>query len=90
MYHYTFFLAVLLQKERVHKMRSWRDLQQRLAGPSRFCFGLFHANLPHQPLAFLEAYLTTYANITMHDYTYIMSPIEKETTDLHSSRVHLR
>ncbi|OQR97810.1 malonyl-CoA decarboxylase (MCD) [Achlya hypogyna] len=52
-------IAVVLQKERVHRMRDWADLAQRLAGPNRRCFGMFHSNLPHQPLVFLETFVTT-------------------------------
>ncbi|OQS01953.1 malonyl-CoA decarboxylase (MCD) [Thraustotheca clavata] len=51
-------IAVVLQKERVHVMRSWADLRQRLDGPNRRCYGMFHSNLSHQPLVFLETYVT--------------------------------
>ncbi|EQC38335.1 hypothetical protein SDRG_04052 [Saprolegnia diclina VS20] len=52
-------IAVVLQKERVHRMRNWDDLEQRLSGPNRRCYGMFHSNLPHQPLVFLETIVTT-------------------------------
>ncbi|TYZ59576.1 hypothetical protein PybrP1_000435 [[Pythium] brassicae (nom. inval.)] len=47
-------VAFVLKHERVHAFRGWADVQRRLAGPNRFCFGLFHANMPAAPLVFVQ------------------------------------
>lgn len=51
-------LSFILKHERVHSIRSWNDLQRRIAGPNRFCFGLFHLHMPHAPLVFVQVLLT--------------------------------
>lgn len=47
-------VAFVLKHERVHAFRSWADVERRIAGPNRFCFGLFHANMPTAPLVFVQ------------------------------------
>lgn len=47
-------VAFVLKHERVHAFQSWADVERRLAGPNRFCFGLFHANMPTAPLVFVQ------------------------------------
>lgn len=51
-------VAFVLKNERVHTFRSWSDLQRRIAGPNRFCFGLFHSNMPTAPLVFVHVVVT--------------------------------
>jgi len=51
-------IAFILNHERVHEIRSWQDLEYRLTGPNRHCFGPFHANIPLQPLVFVETIFT--------------------------------
>ncbi|KAE9138732.1 hypothetical protein PF010_g849 [Phytophthora fragariae] len=50
--------AFVLKNERVHQVRSWADLQRRLAGQQRYCFGLFHMHMPHAPLVFVQVVVT--------------------------------
>ncbi|RLN87010.1 hypothetical protein BBJ28_00004837 [Nothophytophthora sp. Chile5] len=50
--------AFVLKNERVHQVRSWSDLQRRLIGQQRFCFGLFHTHMPHAPLVFVQVLVT--------------------------------
>lgn len=54
--------ASLLQKfmryEAVHEMRSWDDLQNRLAADRRL-FAFFHPRMPEEPLIFVEVALVT-------------------------------
>ncbi|DBA03502.1 TPA: hypothetical protein N0F65_011403 [Lagenidium giganteum] len=47
-------LAYMLKHERVHAIRNWADLRRRIVGPNRFCFGLFHLQLPTAPLVFVQ------------------------------------
>ncbi|GAB9470750.1 Malonyl-coa decarboxylase [Globisporangium polare] len=51
-------VAFVLKNERVHAFRNWGDLQRRIAGPNRFCFGLFHSNMPTAPLVFVHVVVT--------------------------------
>ncbi|RLN56108.1 hypothetical protein BBJ28_00002415 [Nothophytophthora sp. Chile5] len=50
--------AFVLKNERVHQVRGWSDLQRRLVGQQRFCFGLFHTHMPHAPLVFVQVLVT--------------------------------
>lgn len=47
-------VSFVLRNERVHAVRSWKDLDRRISGPNRFCYGLFHMNMPESPLVFVE------------------------------------
>lgn len=51
-------VSFVLRNERVHAFRNWSDLQRRISGPNRFCFGLFHSNMPNAPLVFVEVVVT--------------------------------
>jgi malonyl-CoA decarboxylase len=51
-------VAYILRNERVHAVKNWEDLNRRIVGPNRHCFGLFHANMPNSPLVFVETILT--------------------------------
>ena len=50
--------AFVLKNERVHQVRGWQDLQRRLVGKQRYCFGLFHMHMPRAPLVFVQAAVT--------------------------------
>ncbi|OWZ24316.1 Malonyl-CoA decarboxylase [Phytophthora megakarya] len=58
--------AFVLKNERVHQVRGWNDLQRRLIGRQRYCFGLFHMHMPHAPLVFVQTVVTDHLcdNIT--------------------------
>ncbi|MDW8313910.1 MAG: malonyl-CoA decarboxylase [Rhodovarius sp.] len=53
--------AALLEKlvayEAVHKIRTWRDLKNRLDSDRR-CYAFFHPRMPDEPLIFVEVALT--------------------------------
>uniref|UniRef100_K3WUN5 Cyclic nucleotide-binding domain-containing protein n=1 Tax=Globisporangium ultimum (strain ATCC 200006 / CBS 805.95 / DAOM BR144) TaxID=431595 RepID=K3WUN5_GLOUD len=51
-------VSFVLRNERVHAFRNWADLQRRISGRNRFCFGLFHSNMPNAPLVFVEVLVT--------------------------------
>jgi malonyl-CoA decarboxylase len=47
-------VAFVLKNERVHAIRNWMDLRRRISGPNRYCFGLFHLQMPFSPLVFVQ------------------------------------
>jgi malonyl-CoA decarboxylase len=49
-------LEKLIQHEAVHAIRDWGDLRGRVQG-NRRCFAFFHAQLPGEPLIFVEVAL---------------------------------
>ncbi|GLD95241.1 hypothetical protein PINS_up003885 [Pythium insidiosum] len=51
-------VAYVLKHERVHAIRDWMDLKRRISGPNRYCFGLFHLQMPTSPLVFVEVLVT--------------------------------
>jgi malonyl-CoA decarboxylase len=46
-------LEKLIEYEAVHAIRGWWDLRRRLEGDRR-CFAFFHAQLPDEPIIFIE------------------------------------
>lgn len=50
-------LEKLVQYEAVHRIRSWRDLKNRLESDRR-CYAFFHPRMPEEPLIFVEVALT--------------------------------
>jgi len=50
-------LEKLVQYEAVHRIRTWRDLRNRLDSDRR-CYGFFHPRMPGEPLIFVEVALT--------------------------------
>jgi malonyl-CoA decarboxylase len=50
-------LEKLIEYEAVHAIRGWWDLRRRLEGDRR-CFAFFHAQLPDEPIIFIEVALT--------------------------------
>ncbi|GMF25116.1 unnamed protein product [Phytophthora fragariaefolia] len=52
--------AFVLKNERVHQIRGWADLQRRLVGQQRYCFGLFHMHMPNAPLVFVQVAVTNH------------------------------
>jgi malonyl-CoA decarboxylase len=49
-------LEKLVQYEAVHRIRTWRDLKNRLDSDRR-CYGFFHPRMPDEPLIFVEVAL---------------------------------
>ena len=49
-------LEKLVQYEAVHRIRSWRDLRNRLESDRR-CYAFFHPRMPEEPLIFVEVAL---------------------------------
>ncbi|MGK7866768.1 malonyl-CoA decarboxylase [Falsiroseomonas sp. E2-1-a20] len=49
-------LEKLVQYEAVHRIRSWRDLKNRLDSDRR-CYAFFHPRMPNEPLIFVEVAL---------------------------------
>ncbi|ETI45559.1 hypothetical protein, variant 1 [Phytophthora nicotianae P1569] len=74
--------AFVLKHERVHQVRGWGDLQRRLGGRQRYCFGLFHMHMPHAPLVFVQTVVTDHlcSNIT---------PILEEETPVVKNPSHI-
>ena len=46
-------LEKLIEYEAVHKIRSWKDLKNRLEEDRR-CYAFFHPRMPDEPLIFVE------------------------------------
>jgi malonyl-CoA decarboxylase len=65
--------AFVVKNERVHQVRGWADLQRRLVGQQRFCFGLFHVHMPYAPLVFVQV------AVTDHLCSNIVPVLEEET-----------
>jgi malonyl-CoA decarboxylase len=49
-------LEKLVQYEAVHRIRTWRDLKNRLDSDRR-CYAFFHPRMPEEPLIFVEVAL---------------------------------
>lgn len=49
-------LEKLVQYEAVHRIRTWRDLKNRLEADRR-CYAFFHPRMPDEPLIFVEVAL---------------------------------
>jgi malonyl-CoA decarboxylase len=72
-------VAFVLKNERVHAIRGWEDLHRRIAGPQRFCFGLFHTHMSSAPLVFVQVLATDHlsnkiAPILNHDTPVVANP----------------
>ncbi len=50
-------LEKLVEYEAVHRIRTWRDLKNRLDSDRR-CYAFFHPRMPQEPLIFVEVALT--------------------------------
>ncbi|MGG5820990.1 malonyl-CoA decarboxylase [Falsiroseomonas sp. HW251] len=50
-------LEKLVEYEAVHRIRTWRDLKNRLDSDRR-CYAFFHPRMPAEPLIFVEVALT--------------------------------
>lgn len=77
--------ASLLEKlgryEAVHKVRSWRDLKNRL-DTDRRCFAFFHPCMPHEPLIFIEVALVEGLAVQIQDLLDEKAPVlEPEEAD---------
>jgi malonyl-CoA decarboxylase len=69
-------LEKLINYESVHEIRSWADLQRRLAADRR-CFAFFHPALPEEPLIFVEAALVNGMSETISPLLDIDAPVLK-------------
>lgn len=69
--------AALLEKlvdyEAVHRIKTWRDLKNRLDSDRR-CYGFFHSQLPDEPLIFVEVAL-------LHEMAGGITPLLDESAD---------
>ncbi|KAH7484520.1 hypothetical protein PRIC1_003830 [Phytophthora ramorum] len=74
--------AFVLKNERVHQIRGWADLQRRLVGQQRYCFGLFHIHMPHAPLVFVQVVVTDHLCSNV-------SPVLEEETPLVKNPSHI-
>lgn len=59
-------LEKLIEYEAVHKIRSWRDLKNRLE-EDRCCYAFFHPRMPDEPLIFVEVALVNGISRNIHD-----------------------
>ena len=59
-------LEKLIRYEAVHKIRSWRDLKNRLEEDRR-CYAFFHPRMPEEPLIFVEVALVNGISTTVHE-----------------------
>lgn len=87
--------AFVLKNERVHPIRNWADLQRRIGGQMRFCFGLFHTHMSNAPLVFVEVVATDHlsnkiAPILDHDTPVVANPTHIIFYSVSSSNTGLR
>ncbi|MDQ8187243.1 malonyl-CoA decarboxylase [Pelagicoccus sp. SDUM812002] len=83
--------ASLLEKlgryEAVHKVRSWRDLKNRL-DTDRRCFAFFHPCMPNEPLIFIEVALVKGLAVQIQDLLDekmpVLEPDEADTAIFYS------
>ncbi len=83
--------ASLLEKlgryEAVHKVRSWRDLKNRL-DTDRRCFAFFHPCMPNEPLIFIEVALVnglaTQIQELLDERMPVLEPDEADTAIFYS------
>ncbi len=59
-------LEKLIEYEAVHKIRSWRDLKNRLEEDRR-CYAFFHPRMPDEPLIFVEVALVNGISKNVHE-----------------------
>jgi malonyl-CoA decarboxylase len=67
-------LEKLIQYEAVHAIQGWRDLRRRLEADRR-CFAFFHAQLPEEPIIFIEVALTRGMSAHVQPLLDLKSPV---------------
>jgi malonyl-CoA decarboxylase len=67
-------LEKLIQYEAVHAIQGWRDLRRRLEADRR-CFAFFHAQLPDEPIIFIEVALTRGMSAHVQPLLELHSPV---------------
>jgi malonyl-CoA decarboxylase len=67
-------LEKLIQYEAVHAIQGWRDLRRRLESDRR-CFAFFHAQLPDEPIIFIEVALTRGMSANVQPLLDLSSPV---------------
>jgi malonyl-CoA decarboxylase len=67
-------LEKLIQYEAVHAIQGWRDLRRRLEADRR-CFAFFHAQLPDEPIIFIEVALTRGMSAQVQPLLDLKSPV---------------
>lgn len=75
-------IGFVLKHERVHAIRNWTDLERRIAGPQRFCFGLFHTHMSAAPLAFVEVLVTDHLSDKIAPILEQDSPVVTDPTHI--------
>ena len=73
-------LEKLIEYEAVHAIQGWRDLRRRLEADRR-CFAFFHAQLPDEPLIFIEVALTRSLSAHIQPLLDIGSPVSSANCD---------
>ena len=73
-------LEKLSQYEAVHAVQGWRDLRRRLEADRR-CFAFFHAQLPDEPIIFIEVALTRSMSAHIQPLLDIASPVTQANSD---------
>jgi malonyl-CoA decarboxylase len=80
-------LEKLINYESVHEIRSWGDLQRRLAADRR-CFAFFHPALPEDPLIFVEVALVKGMSDTiaplLDEKTPVLNPADADSVIFYS------
>jgi malonyl-CoA decarboxylase len=72
-------LEKLIQYEAVHAIQGWRDLRRRLEADRR-CFAFFHAQLPEEPIIFIEVALTRGMSAHVQPLLDLKSPVATVAT----------
>ena len=73
-------LEKLIEYEAVHAIQGWRDLRRRLEADRR-CFAFFHAQLPDEPIIFIEVALTRSLSAHIQPLLDISSPVSSVNCD---------
>ncbi|HWM42528.1 MAG TPA: malonyl-CoA decarboxylase [Burkholderiales bacterium] len=73
-------LEKLIEYEAVHAIQGWRDLRRRLEADRR-CFAFFHAQLPDEPIIFIEVALTRSLSAHIQPLLDIGSPVSSANCD---------
>jgi malonyl-CoA decarboxylase len=68
-------LEKLIQYEAVHAIHGWPDLRRRLEADRR-CFAFFHAQLPDEPIIFIEVALTRGMSAHVQPLLDLNSPVD--------------
>ncbi len=67
-------LEKLIDYEAVHAVQGWPDLRRRLQSDRR-CYGFFHAQLPDEPIIFIEVALTHGMSARVQPLLEVRAPV---------------